>query len=380
MQRKTRFAVFALVLAASSWVFYELYNVGHRFFDLKIYMSALDWWTSGHDLYDYAQPDFLQGHLYFTYPPFAAVLMLPFSFLPLVATEVLLTIGTVAATIVTTLWLFRALKLDTKWALIAVPLILVIEPLRETIPLGQINMLLVLLVLLDLLILGPRGSRWMGVGIGLATAIKLLPGIFIVYLLLTRQWRAAFTAMATAAGVTLLTAAVAPRASWDFWTGALWDTTRVGRTDVTGNQSLLGLLHRLVAPEPPNRVIWLILIVAVLAFGLWRAVLAHRRGDEVAALAITGLVGGLVVPITWPHHLYWFVPAFLAAIAARAWWLAIAGYAVAVFGVVSVIDYGVAVQPTDTVLEFLSRNAFTLLSLFLIVFMPIRHYPTTPPD
>ena len=171
MQRKTRFAVFALVLAASSWVFYELYNTGHRFFDLKIYMSALDWWTSGHDLYSYAQPDFLQGHLYFTYPPFAALLMLPLSFLPLVATEVLLTVGTVAATVVTTIWLLRALKIDQTWVLVAVPLILVTEPLRETIPLGQINMLLVLLILLDLLVLGPRGSRWMGVGIGLATAI-----------------------------------------------------------------------------------------------------------------------------------------------------------------------------------------------------------------
>ncbi len=380
MQRMARFAVFALILALSGWVFYELYNVGHRFFDLKIYMSALDWWTSGHDLYDYAQPDFLQGALYFTYPPFAALLLLPFSFLPLGLVEVLFTIGTVAATVVTTIWIFRSLKLDYRWILSAVPLILVIEPMRETIPLGQINMLLVLLVLLDLLVLGPRHSRWMGIGIGLATAIKLLPGIFIVYLLLTRQWRAAITSAVTAAAATVIAAVVAPQASWDFWTNALWDTTRVGRTDITGNQSLLGLVHRLVAPSAPNRVIWLILVLAVLAFGLWRAVAAHRNGNEVAALAITGLVGGLISPITWPHHLYWFVPALLAAVAARAWPLAIGGYLIAVFGVVSVIDYGVAAQPTDSVKDFLARNAFTLLSLILIAFMPIRHYPTSAPD
>jgi alpha-1,2-mannosyltransferase len=380
MQRKTRFAVFALVLAISGWVFYSLYNTGHRFFDLKIYMRALDWWTSGHDLYSYSQPDFLQGALYFTYPPFAALLMLPFSFLPLGTVEVLLTIGTVAATIVTTIWIFRALKLDFKWIIFAIPLILITEPMRETIPLGQINMLLVLLILMDLLVLAPRGSRWTGIGIGLATAIKLLPGIFIVYLLLTRQWRAAITSMVTAAAATLIAAAAAPQASWDFWTGALWDTTRVGRTDITGNQSLLGLLHRLVAPEEPNRVIWIVVVAAALAFGLWRAVIAHRNGNEVAALAITGLVGGLISPITWPHHLYWFVPALLAALAARAWPLAAAGYAVAVFGVVSVLDYGIAAQPTDSPGEFLARNAFTLLSLALIAFVPIRHYPTTRPD
>ena len=186
--------------------------------------------------------------------------------------------------------------------------------------------------------------------------------------------------MVTAAGVTLLTAAVAPGASWDFWTQALWDTTRVGRTDVTGNQSLLGLLHRLVAPDSPDRVIWLNLVVAVLGFGLWRAVRAHQRGDEVTALAITGLVGGLISPITWPHHLYWFVPAVLAAVAARAWWLAGPGYLVAVLGVVSGIDYGVAVQPTDSLWEFVTRNAFVLLSLIFIVFLPIRRPASTATD
>ncbi|HCT80919.1 MAG TPA: hypothetical protein DGT23_31015, partial [Micromonosporaceae bacterium] len=281
MQRKTRIAIFVLVTAVAGWVFYELYNTGHRFFDLRIYMRALDWWTSGKDLYDYAQPDFLQEFLYFTYPPFAALLLLPFSFLPLGLVQVLLTVGTIAATIVTTIWIFQALGLKMEWVLFAIPLILVMEPMRETIPLGQINMLLVVLVLLDLLVLAPRGSKWTGVGIGLATAIKLLPGIFIVYLLLTRQWRAAIIASVTAAAATVLAAVVAPRASWDFWTHALWDTTRVGRTDVTGNQSLLGMLHRLVAPDPPNRVIWLLLVVAVLAFGLWHAVIAHRNGNLV---------------------------------------------------------------------------------------------------
>jgi alpha-1,2-mannosyltransferase len=282
--------------------------------------------------------------------------------------------------LVTTVWIFRALRLEFRWIIFAIPLVLITEPMRETIPLGQINMLLVLLVLMDLLVLGPRKSRWMGIGIGIATAIKLLPGIFIVYLLLTRQWRAAITSIVTAAAATVITAVVAPRASWDYWTDALWDTTRVGRTDITGNQSMLGLLHRLVAPDEPNRVIWLVLVLAVLAFGLWRAVAAHRNGNEVAALAITGLVAGLVSPITWPHHLYWFVPALLAALAARAWLLAIGGYLVAVFGVVSVIDYGVAAQPTDSIGEFLARNAFTLLSLLLIAFVPIRHYPTAGPD
>jgi alpha-1,2-mannosyltransferase len=253
-------------------------------------------------------------------------------------------------------------------------------------------MLLVLLIMLDLLVLGPRGSRWAGVGIGVATALKLIPGLFIVYLLITRQWRAAFTAMGAATAVTLLSAAVAPRASWDFWAGALWDTARVGRLDYTGNQSLQGMLARLVAPEQPAKWLWLLLALAVLVFGMWRAARAGLAGDPVAALALTGLVSGLISPITWPHHLYWFVPAIVALVAAglrardgRRWgWLALAAatYAVCLVGVVSVVDWGVAAVPTDTVGLFLARNAYVLLSLALVAVLPImpraeEDYPTS---
>ena len=70
-----------------------------------------------------------------------------------------------------------------------------LEPFRQTLSFGQINIYLGLLVLVDLLVLGRRGSKWTGIGIGLATAIKLTPGIFIIYLLVVGRWRAAITAM-----------------------------------------------------------------------------------------------------------------------------------------------------------------------------------------
>ncbi|GAA1381847.1 glycosyltransferase 87 family protein [Catellatospora chokoriensis] len=382
------------VLALAAVAFWRL-RVEHDFFDLKIYMSAVNWWGDGQDLYDYAQPDRVQGALYFTYPPFAALLLFPFGLLPLGVTQALFTLGTVAAVVVTTYWLVAPLARRQGWPAwyavgIGAPLVLVIEPLRETITFGQINMLLILLIMMDLLVLGPRGSKWTGVGIGVATALKLIPGLFIVYLLVTRQWRAAFTAMGAAAGVTLLAAAIAPRASWDFWTSALWDTARVGRLDYTGNQSLQGMLARFVAPEQPAKWLWLLLALVVLGFGMWRAARAGLAGDAVTGLALTGLVSGLISPITWPHHLYWFVPAIVTLLVAaqragdgRRWgWLAFAAgtYAVCVIGVVSVVDWGVAAVPTDTVGLFLARNAYVLLSLVLLVFLPINRpgdYPTS---
>lgn len=400
----------AAVAALAAGVAVVLWSYGNRhdFFDLRIYLSAMRWWNEGHPLYDYVQPDPVQGQLYFTYPPFAAVLLLPFAALPLGATVAIFTVGTAIAIAVTTWWLVKPVadrRGVPRWYLagLAIPIVFLIEPTRETITFGQINMLLIVLILADLLLAVPRDSRWAGVGIGLATALKLFPGIFIVYLLLRRRWRAAGVASAAAAGATLFAAAIAPSDSWRFWTHELWSTERVGRTDYTGNQSLLGLLSRLTVPQEPSRPLWLALAVLIAGYGLWRAVRAANAGDEVAGLTLTGLVGALISPITWPHHVYWFAPALLvlvdaalappaapksepgglpgpAAGAGRAGGvrraallgLAIGLLAAVTFGVVSFTDWGPLPRPTGSFAEFLLRNTYVLFALLLLVALPIR--------
>ncbi|HEU4422705.1 MAG TPA: glycosyltransferase 87 family protein [Pilimelia sp.] len=382
-------AVAAATMAALWW-----YGNRHDFFDLRIYVSAMRWWADGNPLYDWAQPDRVQGQLYFTYPPFTALLLRPFADVPLGVTIALFTAGTAVALGVTTWWLVTPLADRHRWprwfvAGLAIPLVFFIEPTRETIAFGQINMLLIVLILGDLLFAVPRKWRLAGVGIGLATAIKLFPGIFIVYLLLTRRWRAAGVAAATATAATLLAAALAPQASWQFWTEALWSTERVGRTDYTGNQSFQGLLSRLTAPEAPDRLVWLAAVAVIAGYGLWRATRAARAGDEVTGLALTGLVAALISPLTWPHHVYWFVPAIVVLVGAalapgpvrgRLGYaaLAVVTYAVAAFGVVSFVDFGVAAEPTDSVGEFLLRNAYVLLALVLLVALPVREPVDAP--
>ncbi|WP_174528341.1 glycosyltransferase 87 family protein [Micromonospora maritima] len=390
--RTARRVVTVLALAA---VLPALYLPGfvHDYFDLKIYMRAMDWWADGHPLYDYVQPDRVQGALYFTYPPFAALLLRPFALLPLGVTIAAFTALTLAGVVVTTRWLvlpvLRRHDLHRVFGLtVAVLLVLAVESTRETLTFGQINMLLVVLILADLLFAVPQGRRWAGVGVGLAAALKLFPGIFVLYLLATRRWRAAAVATATATAATLLAAAVAPADSWRFWTHELWATDRVGRTDYTGNQSLFGLLSRMTAPEEPSRLPWLLLALLVGGYGLWRAARAARAGDALTGLTLTGLVGGLVSPITWTHHLYWFIPAVVVLVDAaldadRATpagnrrrrgllALAVGTGVVIVYGVVTFQDWGAGPARTDDPVDFVARNAYVLLSLLLLVVLPIR--------
>jgi alpha-1,2-mannosyltransferase len=182
--------------------------------------------------------------------------------------------------------------------------VVLFEPARDTFSFGQINLVLLVLVCADVRAL-TAGRRHAGVAIGVAAAIKLTPAVFIGYLLLGRQYRAAATAAGTAAGATLLTVIVAPGPSREFWTDALWDTNRVGKVEYVSNQSLRGVVARLDAPA----VWWVAAVALVLAYWSWWVRTRRTPGDHAAGLAVTGIVACLISPIIWVHHLVWVLPA-----------------------------------------------------------------------
>jgi alpha-1,2-mannosyltransferase len=305
-----------LALAGAVWAFLSVAAVRHGFFDLKVYYGAINHWAHrGGELYDYVKPDSEYG---FTYPPFAALSMLPMAVVPWPVAITISATLTVVSTLVMLFWFVDPIARRrgwTRWFAIAVAagLAAAFEPLRETFLFGQVNMLLLVLVGADLLFLVRRKHPLGGAVIGLATAIKLTPGLFIVYLLLTRRWRAALVSMATALGATVLAAAVAPDATREFWTDALWNTSRIGTQSFISNQSVNGFVARL-NPLDPSRSLWLVLAVGVLALWAWRAREAAAAGDEAAGFALTGVAGCLLSPITWVHHLVWLLPALILVV------------------------------------------------------------------
>ena len=218
--------------------------------------------------------------------------------------------------VVTTAWIVAPVADRHGWPRwitlgVAVPLAFATEPVRETLGWGQIDLVVAALVLADVRALR-RGRPWAGVGIGLATAIKVTPALFVVYLAGTRRWRAAGLACGTL-GVTVL-AGFLVDPSTRYWTRLLWQTDRVGHPTNPNDQSLLGLLARWPGAGPPSRVLWAALAVAVLVAGLGRAVRLSRRGDDLAGVTVTGLTACLISPISWVHHLYWVLPAVVVLV------------------------------------------------------------------
>ena len=372
-----RIAVIA-VLAGLAVAGHTWYGIRNKFFDLHIYAAAMRWWDDGHPLYDFALPDATQGQLGFTYPPFAALVMRPLVWLSLGVVDALYLVAAAGLLLLVAYWLTSRLadRLDQpRWFVtgLAVVLLSGVEPIRVTIDFGQINLLLLALVLGDLLVLGPRRSRFAGVGVGLAAAIKLIPAIFIAYALVTRRWRLAAVATGTAVGATLLAAAVLPAESWRFWSQTLRNLTGIGQLEYFSNQSLLGGLARAGITET---ALWLALALPVAAFGLWRASRAARSGDELTAVALVGLTGGLASPVTWHHHLVWLAPAVASHATAPAarhspGLLAapVACYACLVFSPLAYYrDY--LLHP-DGIIRPLLVNWYVWVALILVIALPV---------
>ncbi|MGN9907996.1 glycosyltransferase 87 family protein [Phytohabitans sp. LJ34] len=314
----------------AAWRAIEAYGRFYDFFDMKIYHGAVVWWAGGNELYDFIAPGMTIGY---TYPPFAGILMMPLALVPVEAAGWVNVIASLGALALVLTALLAPIVRRYGWSLwfvvgVATALATATEPVRETLGFGQINLLLFGLIMADMVALRwrTRGrssplqgqltrffatGAWAGVGVGLATSIKLTPALFIVYFVISRQWRVAFTAIATAVGVTMGTFAVAGRESMTYWTSVLWQTERVGAADMTPNQSLAGVLARMYDSVSAPTLLWLAFALLLLAVGLSRANHAHADGDELAAFTLVGLTTNVISPISWSHHLLYVLPAII---------------------------------------------------------------------
>src|SRR5690606_34045219 len=135
---------------------------------------------------------------------FAALVMLPMAITPWHLAIVISCVTCIAATFLLLYWLVDPVARRqgwVRWYALAVAICFAIpfEPLRETVRFGAGYVYPVALAAAHPLLLVSRGRRVGGVGTGLATALKLTPGIFIICLLVPRRWRAALMASGTAA-------------------------------------------------------------------------------------------------------------------------------------------------------------------------------------
>jgi alpha-1,2-mannosyltransferase len=180
-----------------------------------------------------------------------------------------------------------------------------LEPVWRTLLLGQVNLLLMALVVGDLLVLPP--SRWRGGLTGVAAAIKLTPLIFVLYLAVTGRRQDAVRALATFVALNVVGAAILPEDTVRFWRSQLLGGNNATRNSWVGNQSLNGLLQRLTDESDWAFAAAVLAGLACIAAALLLARRLYLRGQQLSALLVTAFGGVLASPISWSHHWVWLV-------------------------------------------------------------------------
>jgi len=297
------------------------------------------------------------GHLKFTYPPFAAMVFTVLSLLPF-GVLAKISVGVDIAALVATVWMtfgglgYRRGRARLGATLLVAAALFWTEPVQRVLFIGQVELVLMALIIWDRC--QPDRRWWKGAGIGIAAGIKLVPLIFIPYLLLTRRFREAAVAAGAFAATVLLGFAVLPRDSAKWWLGGLFmQGGRTGFVGWEGNQSLQAIITRLVGSIAAARPIWLVAAAVTAALGLACAAILDRAGHRMAGLLACALTGLLISPISWDHHWVWIVPAVPVAVhyairsrhAAATW--AAAGLAAGIVAVFGAWPGGLWGEPDD---------------------------------
>ncbi|MEE3852427.1 glycosyltransferase 87 family protein [Gordonia sp. LSe1-13] len=371
--------------------------------DLDVYRLGAQIWQQGQSLYADGSMPFTSDGIWlpFTYPPFAAIGFVPLGLLGLGIAGLLMSVLTAALVVVIVHIVLGVSSVGApanRWwiALLVGSVALWSNPLWMTLGFGQINIILMTLIVVDLFVVGRGRARAAGpargVLTGLAGAVKLTPMVFVTVFLTARQWRSALTAVGTFLGAGLLAWIWLPADSLTYWTHTLFHTTRIGDPAGRINQNLNAMWIRLVPhEETTEQLLWVAssLVVTALAFAAVRACrpvsafAALRDPQENASAGVVAVLvacvaavwGLLVSPTSWAHHWVWAVPTILAAtvIAVRAadrrlrfayGGVALAGVVVFALGPFQFLSAAVRQW---SVVDHIVGNAYTLWGLGLLL-------------
>jgi alpha-1,2-mannosyltransferase len=333
---------FGLALAAYiADVALHPFSLTFRFFDLNIYNHA--GLLVRHDPATLYTWHFMPGVQYL-YTPFAAAGFAVTSLLPWTLLKWLMAAASFAAVPLTIWWTFRQLGWRGRRhqaAVLAVSAVAIwMEPVLICLQQGQIELVLMALIAVDLC--QPDSRRWKGAGVGLAAGIKLVPLIFILYLVVAGKLRQAAVATAALAGTVLIGFAVLPRESVNWWlTGYFLHSGNFPTVSLGSlrNQSLLAMVIRAPGGTASATALWVGAAVVIGCLGLAAAAALSRCGQPTAGWITCGVTGVLLSPISWDNHWVWIVPmlallthtAIHARYPARLGWWAAAAAGAAVF-------------------------------------------------
>jgi alpha-1,2-mannosyltransferase len=276
-------------------------------YDFRAYHQAIVRVFDGQALYDmsYTQTG---GFGLFYYPPTFAPLLVPFGFIG-EAPAIWIWIGLSVVTFLIGVAILPVSRAVRWWIVLLAGLSF---PFVYGVKLGQVGPVLLLLMAI--------GWRWidspirLGASGALGTAIKLQPGLILVWALLTRRFTAVVVGAVVLAALAILATLLAGRGAWsDFLT-----LVRTVSDPITTPQNLTpgAVVYQLGVPAEAAAV----LQVASTALVLLLVLAAIRWATDEASYLATVIATQLVSPILWNHYAALLLLPVAYLLAAGRWW------------------------------------------------------------
>lgn len=285
-------------------------NVNQKIRDLLEKESprgSLFWWDSNlHQKEIEAREITFRQHWVQAHPPLMTLLLAPFvSWWGTLGAQVVFAIISVGLILLTLIVLFQSgvIGFSPRDKLVILLLVLASEPVISALRLGQSGPLLGALMTLGWLCLRRDRAVRAGIALGVATSLKLYPGLLLPYLLL-RNRRAFLSALGTIGALALLTGLITGWSTFqEFYRTAQGVVPRYEA--YPGNISFLGALAR--SGLTHHRIFfYTVSILGVGMIGLFflRGTSAPKNQSDLdLEYAVVILLMPLLSPIAWDHYL-----------------------------------------------------------------------------
>lgn len=258
----------------------------------------------------------------YNYSPAGTLFFIPFTLMPVNLAELIFTLMSIIS-----LWISVRITLNLVgmkpppiifWLLFA--LSLKTFPAKLTLSLGQINLIILGLLLFGFWAHVNHKNSLSGILLGLAVTIKLTPLSLVIYYLFRKQWKSIFWFTATLIGLTAIGIIVfGMDLSLFYWTktvpGLMAEITPSTINASYMNQSMTALLARMGIFGNLNSLIRLGtgLIWGIIVIKIIKA--EETRNDFVSYWSLV-IVTMLILPVfVWQHHYTILIPVWIVLIA-----------------------------------------------------------------
>ena len=259
---------------------------------------------------------------------------------------------------------------------------MIFPPLIECLAWGQTSTILLALLVTDFLaVVGKRR----GILTGIAAAIKLYPGVFIVFWGLQRRWRAALTALVSFLVLVVASWILWPRESTTFFFNRLLNGSELSHFDkfspfsATYESASVWSFFKRFTFLPTSLTLLLVIAcsIAILTLGLGAAARLYDASWKISSFVALLFLTSILAPISWDHY-FTFTPLLLFVAVEVGYKSRLGVSALATFTVFLIPWYFFRAQNLNfttgltiqhlwiTILTVVARNAYFCASVYFI--------------